>query len=105
MRLRVALYLSVAYVAAIFTVAVATLALLYAWGPVAILLPAVAILLPAVSGGAARVVIALWPRPFERILHRLIGHPPEARFEGDLTAGCTIGPRACGAVWDVEEAP
>ena len=39
-----------------------------------------------------------------RVLHRFAGHPVEARFEGDLTAGCTIGPRACGAVWDIEEA-
>ena len=43
------------------------------------------------------------PLVVRRMVHRVRSHPAEARFEGDLTAGCTIGPQACGAVWDVEE--
>lgn len=38
-----------------------------------------------------------------RVWHALTGHPAEARWEGDYTAGCSVGPRACGAVWDGED--
>jgi len=47
----------------------------------------------------ATVVYAFGPL---RVAHSVTGHPPEARFVGDYTAGCTIGPRACGALWDTD---
>ena len=38
-----------------------------------------------------------------RVWHGVVGHPPEARWVGDYTAGCSLGPKACGAVWDGED--
>jgi len=37
-----------------------------------------------------------------RVWHLITSHPPESQWEGDYTGGCTVGPRACGAMWDRE---
>lgn len=49
---------------------------------------------------AATHVFGLAPR---RLAHRFLGHPDEARWEGDYTGGCTVGLRACGDVWETED--